>query len=329
MKGDNAPSPQPVPGLHGVVQIAAGGPDDVALLANGTVMGWGENRTGQLGPGPIEKTVPTLVPGLSNVKAVAIGGFPFVGGHLLALMNNGTVMSVGRNDQGQLGNGGTTDSSQPVPVKGLSGAVAVSADVSHSLALTQAGTVYAWGGNTYGQLGVGSGPERCGIFTCSRLPVALGLRNVTSISAGFRDSIVVSNGKPFAWGWNVKGELGDGTRDQRNTPVPVLGLQEATAVAAGFYHTLAVLKGSGPPAPIEVSAGVRSLTVRWRSGVETQPWHVAFRPLTRPPSDWSHGVLLAPDARSYTITGLPPVPYQVLVKNVNFGPRVAQGTPLR
>src|SRR5204863_4484870 len=78
--------PQIVPGLGGVVAIAAGGADDAALLSNGTVVAWGENKQGQLGDGTtVEKPVPTPVRGLSSVKAIAFGGVPTLGGHMLAL----------------------------------------------------------------------------------------------------------------------------------------------------------------------------------------------------------------------------------------------------
>ena len=85
-----------VPGLSGVAAIAAGGADDVALLKNGTLLAWGENHDGQLGDGTtVEKTTPTPVKGLAGVKAVAMGGDATLGGHMLALLNNGTVMAVG------------------------------------------------------------------------------------------------------------------------------------------------------------------------------------------------------------------------------------------
>ena len=41
--------PTEVPGLTGVKQIAAGGTRDYALLADGEVMAWGEDRNGELG----------------------------------------------------------------------------------------------------------------------------------------------------------------------------------------------------------------------------------------------------------------------------------------
>ena len=46
------------------------------------------------------------------------------------------------------------------------------------------------------------------------------------------------------WGRNNGGELGDGTNTDRISPVQVTGLSQATAIAAGLMHSLA-LKSDG------------------------------------------------------------------------------------
>ncbi|WP_050737928.1 RCC1 domain-containing protein [Leifsonia xyli] len=75
-------------------------------------------------------------------------------GHSFALAPEGTVWAWGYDGYGQLGDGGTSRSSTPVPVKGLDGKAAAIGDGSdHSLALTSRGAVWAWGRNFFGQLG--------------------------------------------------------------------------------------------------------------------------------------------------------------------------------
>jgi IPT/TIG domain/Regulator of chromosome condensation (RCC1) repeat len=323
-------NPMLVPELNGVTAIAAGGADDVALMGNGTLEAWGENKSGQLGDGTyVEKDVPTPVRGLYGVRSVAVGGDPSIGGHMLILMQNGAVMAIGGNLAGQLGNGTTTDSPTAVAVRGLSGVVAVSADISHSMALLANGTVMTWGSNDYGQLGVGAGPQQCGVSTCSRLPLALALSHVTAISAGFRFSLAVSGGSPFSWGWNQHRELGDNSTVSRTTPAPVPIAGEVSAIAAGEFHSLAIVDGAIPPPALEVSAAVGALTVHWLTGEEPrQRWIVQWRPAGEH-APWSPLIYLPLNARAYTVAGLGARAYEVLVRNTCFGSRVITGTPLR
>ena len=51
-------------------------------------------------------------------------------------------------------------------------------------------------------------------------------------------------GTPYAWGSNEYGQLGDGTTISRLTPVQVSGLTGVTAIAAGYWYSLA-LKSDG------------------------------------------------------------------------------------
>jgi hypothetical protein len=53
-----------------------------------------------------------------------------------------------------------------------------------------------------------------------------------------------SDGTVWCWGLNSNGQLGDGTKTDRNIPVQVSGLTGITAIAAGFNHSLA-LKSDG------------------------------------------------------------------------------------
>jgi alpha-tubulin suppressor-like RCC1 family protein len=324
------PNPVLVPGLSGVVAIAAGGGDDVALLEDGTLEAWGENRAGQLGDGTtVEKDVPTPVKGVTGVRAVAVGGNAPAGAHVLALLDNGTVMAWGENGGGELGDGTSVDSSTPVTVTGLNGVSAISADVTHSMALLEDGTLLTWGSDAYGQLGVTRAPEQCEARPCSRLPVPVALKDVSSISAGFRYSLAVSSGKSYAWGWNLDAQLGNDAKPEEPLPTRVPGVGQTTAVSAGAYHSLALVSEPGPPAALELSPGSSSLTVRWLEGGEPNvPWLVRWRP-AHVHAAWSTLVRVAPSARSYTIDQLTAIPYEVLIRNLaGFGRRAIVGTPL-
>lgn len=227
-----------------VVAVAGGEEFSLALLKDGKVMAWGYNNAGQLGDGTeTNSDVPVEVKGLSEVIAISAGGQ-----HSLALLEDGKVMAWGGNGWGELGDGTTTASDEPVEVKGLSEVAAISAGYYHSLALLKSGKVMAWGNDEDGELGDGT-------TTNSDEPVEVGeLSEATAISGGrFFSLAVLKDGKVMSWGYNAYGQLGGGSSEGPEKcgskapcsvkPVEVKGLsEEVTAVAAGGWHSLAVLK---------------------------------------------------------------------------------------
>ena len=80
------------------------------------------------------------------------------------LKSDGTVWTIGKNENGQLGDGTNEDKIEAVQVKidentYLTNVIKISVGEEHVLALTKEGKVYAWGANTYGQLGIGTTTE--------------------------------------------------------------------------------------------------------------------------------------------------------------------------
>ena len=51
---------------------------------------------------------------------------------------------------------------------------------------------------------------------------------------------LLSDGTVWAWGRNTYGQLGEGTRKNRNKPVQVKDLSDITAIYGGAEHSLAV-----------------------------------------------------------------------------------------
>lgn len=219
--------------LSGVIAIAAGHGNSLALKSDGTVWAWGENGSGQLGDGTnTDKDRPVKVAGLSGVSAIAAGAY-----HTLALKNDGTVWAWGRNGSGHLGDGTTTGSNTPVQAintddSSFSGVIAIDAGANYSLALKSDGTVWAWGDNNWGQLGDGTK-----ISKYRPMQVA-GLSNVSAIAAGMNQALVLkSDGTVWAWGYNGYGGLGDGTTTNNLSPVKSLFEMTATITTTATVPT--------------------------------------------------------------------------------------------
>lgn len=222
-----------------VTAVEAGAYHTVALRKDGTVWTWGYNDYGQLGNGSTaQSSIPVQVSALSGMKMTAVAAGVY---HTVALRDDGTVWVWGSNDYGQLGDSSNW-SSTPVQLTALSGMVitAVAAGDFHTVALRMNGTLWAWGGNEYGQLGNGS-------TTRSSFPVQVrtsGVTAITAVSAGFSHTLAVAeDGTAWAWGYNLCGQLGNGSTTSSNTPVQVTGLSgmNVTAVSAGGVHSVALI----------------------------------------------------------------------------------------
>jgi alpha-tubulin suppressor-like RCC1 family protein len=129
--------------LSGVVAIAAGFNHVLALLEDGEVVGWGDNQKGALGPAseaicgtmPCDMSANPIV-GLSGLRITSISA----GVQYSLALGGGRVYSFGKDEHGELGNGGTSNSPYPQPIKGLEHVSAISAGRAHAAALLMSGT---------------------------------------------------------------------------------------------------------------------------------------------------------------------------------------------
>lgn len=123
---------------------------------------------------------------------------------------------------------------------GDSSSVGIAAGGLHTCAVV-AGAAKCWGDDAFGELG--DGGENIQFVPT----VVSGLGSgVTAVAAGLHHTCaVLSSGGVKCWGWNVNGQLGDGTYDDHARPVSVKSLTRVRAVAAAGGHTCAPLDGGG------------------------------------------------------------------------------------
>jgi alpha-tubulin suppressor-like RCC1 family protein len=225
--------------------VAAGEFHTCALTTDGRVWCWGRNVRGEVGrPEPTLTRLPLAVEGVASATALAAGRQ-----HTCALLASGQVVCWGANESGQLGRP-TSDGGLPAaPVAGLPAARQLFAGGANTCARLVSGELRCWGANESGQLGDGAPAARAapGPLPGADDLVALAVGNSAkagsqnpdlSKSGGFMCGLSRA-GQVLCWGSNSTGQLGDGTRTDRQAPVPVLGISEAVEVAAGDMHACA------------------------------------------------------------------------------------------
>jgi alpha-tubulin suppressor-like RCC1 family protein len=233
---------QQVPGVTNAVAVAAGFAHSLALLADGRVLAWGDNQSGQLGVGDFaDRSSATQVSGITSARAIFAGAF-----HSGAVLADGTVRLWGNNADGQLGLGDKADRNTPAAVAALAGSniTQLSGGQFHTLARDGSGAVWAWGANVDGQIGtVQPTPGADGDTT---VPARItSLSTATVVAAGHRHSTaVLSDGTVRAWGRNLNGQLGNGASTNQPTSLPqVMQANTVKAIAAGANHTVLIVQG--------------------------------------------------------------------------------------
>lgn len=215
---DDQGIPQIVPGLTNVVSIAGGMSASAAVKSDGSVWWWGTLPVNSIA----RAEAPTAIPSAQNAKDVAVGE-----SHIVILCRDGSVLTLGGNSSGQLGNGGYDENAVAAPVPGISDAVAIVAGSNYSAVLRSDGTVWAWGGNGIGL----TGAEVPGTLPS---PVAVpGFTDVVAISASKSALIAIrQDGSVISRGGNRYALSGDGFSPLRTKPLQIAGRSDLQAVAA-------------------------------------------------------------------------------------------------
>lgn len=156
-----ATTPITIAGVSGITRLAVGSTHVLALTADGRILSWGKNGSGQLGRKSSDKedAMPQFVEGLQGVIDIAAGTATSA-----AITRDGSVWVWGMNLYGHLATGearegdepdGWTD--KPRRIAGVAQAVNVQigSPGRHIVVLLKDGTLRAWGNSDWGQVGAG------------------------------------------------------------------------------------------------------------------------------------------------------------------------------
>ncbi len=161
--------------------------------------------------------------------------------HSLAIDDDGIVWAWGRNQSGQLGDGTQVDKSLPITVAGLPSKrfTRVTGGAEHSCAMTIDGDIWSWGDNTYTQSAPASATNP--VLTPTNI-ISGGYRDIDA--GGYHNIALRDDLRPFCWGRNDSGQLGDNTTDDKSEPTLVNGNHKFIDISGGEFHNFA-LKADG------------------------------------------------------------------------------------
>ena len=208
----------------GMVEVSAGGWSTCSLKETGQIWCWGGGSYGQLGSG----TDVCQDQGSGGISCADASNYPPV---QVSLPMGKTAVSLSDANQG------------------------------HFCAILNTGEGLCWGWNNHGELGDGTvctggdywsdnnnpSPAGCNSQNGRYTPVIVDDSNFPtnssfiSISTGlFHTCGIIDNNDLYCWGYNDQGQLGIGTTEQTNYPIPQLVDSNVIGVSTGNNHACAL-----------------------------------------------------------------------------------------
>jgi alpha-tubulin suppressor-like RCC1 family protein len=235
--------PVRVAGISSVAELSVDYGRTCARTTNGDVFCWGDSEFGKAGDGRMPDNVgrEKRLPGKAILTGAATLTVAMV--HACSAMPDGRLSCWGQNNAGACG--------QPLRIRYVprpafapksKDIVAASAGESATCTLDSQGKVACWGNSLYGMLGPSGPTDDSPRDSPASIPLPSSAAEIT-VGDGGHGCARLATGAVFCWGHNENGQLGDGTKVDRKTPVSVKGIGKATRIAAGLSTTCALVEG--------------------------------------------------------------------------------------
>ena len=189
-----------------------------AILDNGSLYAWGNNKDGQLGLGLTDEYVAynkkVDIPG--KVKLIKCAGDNPTESACYVITEDGALYVWGKNSYGQLGVGDEVNKNTPTKVNLPSKIKELITTGSSVYAILEDGSLYSWGENSYGQLGVGDEVNK---NTPTKVNLPGKIKEL--ITTGSSVYALMEDSSLYSWSENSDGQLGVGDKINKNTPTIV------------------------------------------------------------------------------------------------------------
>jgi alpha-tubulin suppressor-like RCC1 family protein len=204
--------------------------DSLGIKIDGSLWNWGTstneyNFSGTSSPG--QKNSPVRIGALTTWSKVELGEQG-----VMAVQTDGRLWAWGRPFRGAFG----TVVISPKQLGSLTTWTDVAAANYHTVAIQTDGTLWNWGSNSDGQMGSGFAYE------ADALPIKVGTATTwTKISAGGYTTVALqANGSAWSWGYDNRGQLGDGGTTTKSSPMQIGSSTNWSAISAGDYHVMSI-----------------------------------------------------------------------------------------
>eukprot|EP01084_Bolivina_argentea_P309957 536202_1 len=232
-----------------IVQISSGSFHSAVISQKGNLFCFGNNGYGQCGLGD-NWNADILIPKKVDInkeykeeKEPLIPSYVDCGGnHTLLLTENNFVMSWGLGNNGQLGyKAEKQKQATPKIIDVLSNKkiVKIACGGNHNLCVSEQGELYSFGAGIAGQLGFGTKknvfePQRVELFIKQNIQIV----SCFAGTCGYHSAVIGSNGNCWLFGGNLKGQLGNGTKESKLLPAKIN--IKATSISLGGSHSVVI-----------------------------------------------------------------------------------------
>jgi len=163
--------PTPVHIMDDVIAVSVSESHTMAILADGTLWGWGQNNMGQLGDRTTDDRLRPIhiMDDVTSVYTIA--------NTTAVIRTDNSLWTWGCNANGHLAEG-NRGGHRPRPEQVMDNMLALNLDTYMNMAIGTDGSLWTWGENAHGQLGNGTGTTN---FNPTQLQINVRLPEITTI----------------------------------------------------------------------------------------------------------------------------------------------------